>query len=443
MDEGIGFGAEGDWKTATLLRVLKAMAVGLPGRHLLHGGLHLRPRAGRREGARRPHARGLSLDRRRSATCEIHPLSIGAREDPVRLVFTAAPGPAINIGLIDLGDRFRLIANEVEVVRPDHALPLLPVARALWEPRPAFASATEAWLIAGGPHHTRPDHRPRDRAADRPRRDRRHRAARDRRAHAHPRVQERAALEPGIPPARRGRLIAHEALTRRVCDANQALVRAGLVALTFGNASEVDRASGVMAIKPSGVAYDELTPEAIVVVSLAGGEIVQGDRRPSSDAPTHLVLYRSFAVDRRHRPHPLAVRHRLGAGPPRHPVPRHDARRPLPRARPGHARPHGRRDRSAVRGANGRCDRRDVRAARHRPGRGSGRARRLTRAVQLGARRRRGGRERDRARDRRRSSRCTRHSSATSPPLPIADTLLERHHARKHGPGAYYGQLPA
>jgi L-arabinose isomerase len=87
-------------------------------------------------------------------TCEIHPLSIGSRDDPVRLVFDAATGPAVVVGLCDLGDRFRLVANEVEVVPPDEPLPKLPVARAVWRPAPDLATSAEAWLTAGGPHHT-------------------------------------------------------------------------------------------------------------------------------------------------------------------------------------------------------------------------------------------------------------------------------------------------
>jgi L-arabinose isomerase len=87
-------------------------------------------------------------------SCAIHPLSIGGRSDPVRLIFDAAPGPAVVVGLADLGDRFRLIANEVDVVAPDAPLPNLPVARAVWRPRPDLATAAEAWLTAGGPHHT-------------------------------------------------------------------------------------------------------------------------------------------------------------------------------------------------------------------------------------------------------------------------------------------------
>jgi L-arabinose isomerase len=87
-------------------------------------------------------------------SCEIHPLSIGGREDPVRLVFDAAEGPAVVAGLADLGDRFRLVANKVHVVPPDQPLPKLPVARAVWRPEPDLGTAAESWLAAGGPHHT-------------------------------------------------------------------------------------------------------------------------------------------------------------------------------------------------------------------------------------------------------------------------------------------------
>jgi L-arabinose isomerase len=85
---------------------------------------------------------------------EVHPLGIGGREDPARLVFDAAPAPGVVIGWSDLGDRFRWVANEIDVVAPSEPLPNLPVARAVWEPRPDFATATEGWLTAGGPHHT-------------------------------------------------------------------------------------------------------------------------------------------------------------------------------------------------------------------------------------------------------------------------------------------------
>jgi len=93
----------------------------------------------------------IAADRPR---CEIHPLSIGSRSDPVRLVFDAAPGPAFVAALMDLGDRFRIVANVIDVVAADHPLPRLPVARAIYRPRPNLATAVEAWLVAGGSHHT-------------------------------------------------------------------------------------------------------------------------------------------------------------------------------------------------------------------------------------------------------------------------------------------------
>ena len=93
----------------------------------------------------------IAADRPRA---EIHPLFVGGREDPVRLVFTGAPGPAVIVGLVDMGNRLRLLANEVDAVEPPEDLPKLPVARALWEPRPDLATAAETWLSAGGPHHT-------------------------------------------------------------------------------------------------------------------------------------------------------------------------------------------------------------------------------------------------------------------------------------------------
>ena len=87
-------------------------------------------------------------------TLEVHPLSIGDRDDPVRLRFTAAPADAVILGICDMGSRFRLVANEVRVTEPDHELPNLPVACAVWEPRPSWSTSAEAWLMAGAPHHT-------------------------------------------------------------------------------------------------------------------------------------------------------------------------------------------------------------------------------------------------------------------------------------------------
>ena len=167
MADGYGFGAEGDWKTAALVRILKVMGDGPA-------------RAARRSWRTTPttwatrcprcSARTCSRSARRSPagrpSCEIHPLSIGGKADPVRLVFDAAPGPGVVVGLADLGDRFRLIANEVDVVEPDAPLPRLPVARAVWRPRPDLPTAAEAWLTAGGPHHTALTTGAADRAAD-------------------------------------------------------------------------------------------------------------------------------------------------------------------------------------------------------------------------------------------------------------------------------------
>jgi L-arabinose isomerase len=154
LADGYGFGAEGDWKTAALVRVAKVMSAGLEGgtSFMEDYTYHLAPEGQKVLGA---HMLEVcpSIASRKPA-CEIHPLSIGGKDDPVRLVFTADPGPAVVVGLLDLGDRFRLVLNEVDVVAPDEDLPRLPVARALWEPRPDLATAAEGWLVAGGPHHT-------------------------------------------------------------------------------------------------------------------------------------------------------------------------------------------------------------------------------------------------------------------------------------------------
>jgi L-arabinose isomerase len=154
MADGYGFGAEGDWKTAALLRIMKVMSAGLDGgtSFMEDYTYDLAASGSKVLGAHMLEVcPSIAGDR---PSCEIHPLSIGGRGDPVRLVFTAAPGPALAVALVDLGDRFRLLANEVDLVVPDEELPRLPVARAVWEPRPDFATAAEAWLDAGGSHHT-------------------------------------------------------------------------------------------------------------------------------------------------------------------------------------------------------------------------------------------------------------------------------------------------
>ncbi|HLH02297.1 MAG TPA: L-arabinose isomerase [Bryobacteraceae bacterium] len=153
MADGYGFGGEGDWKTAALVRSMKVMAAGLDGGtsfmedytyHLKNGGQVL--------GAHMLEiCPSITHDKPRA---EIHPLSIGGKSDPVRLVFTAAPGPAVNASLVDMGERFRMIVNQVSVVEPEQPLPKLPVARALWNPEPDFQTAAKAWILAGGAHHT-------------------------------------------------------------------------------------------------------------------------------------------------------------------------------------------------------------------------------------------------------------------------------------------------
>ena len=154
MADGYGFGAEGDWKTAIMVRLVKTMAAGLPGgtSFMEDYTYHLDPDGPKVLGAHMLEVcPTIASDQ---PSCEVHPLSIGARSDPVRLVFTAAAGPAVVVALVDLGDRFRFVVNEVDVVEPDEELPQLPVARAVWRPRPDLRVAAEAWLRAGGSHHT-------------------------------------------------------------------------------------------------------------------------------------------------------------------------------------------------------------------------------------------------------------------------------------------------
>jgi L-arabinose isomerase len=154
MADGYGFGGEGDWKTAALVRIAKVMSAGLPGgaSFMEDYTYHLAPSGPKVLGAHMLEVCPSLAAARPS--CEIHALSIGGRADPVRLVFTAAPGAAVLAAILDLGDRLRLVVNEVDVVEPDEELPRLPVARAVWVPRPDLATAAEAWLTAGAPHHT-------------------------------------------------------------------------------------------------------------------------------------------------------------------------------------------------------------------------------------------------------------------------------------------------
>ncbi|WP_353951355.1 L-arabinose isomerase [Knoellia sp. S7-12] len=154
MADGYGFGGEGDWKTSVVLRAAKVMAEGVEGgtSFMEDYTYHLVPGEEKILGAHMLEVCPTIASARPSL--EIHPLGIGDREDPVRLRFTGAPGPAVIVGISDMGDRFRLTLNEVEVVEPDHALPKLPVACAVWEPRPSLSTSAECWLLSGGPHHT-------------------------------------------------------------------------------------------------------------------------------------------------------------------------------------------------------------------------------------------------------------------------------------------------
>jgi L-arabinose isomerase len=154
MAEGYGFGAEGDWKTAVLVRVANVMGSGLPGGASLMEDYtyDLVDGAETILGAHMLEV-SPSLTTARP-TLEVHPLGIGGKEDPVRLVFTADPGTAVVVALSDVRDRFRLTANVVDVVEPRAPLPNLPVGRAVWTPRPDFATSAAAWLTAGAAHHT-------------------------------------------------------------------------------------------------------------------------------------------------------------------------------------------------------------------------------------------------------------------------------------------------
>jgi L-arabinose isomerase len=154
MADGYGFGAEGDWKTAALVRTIKVMGTGMEGGHSFMEDYtyHFDPAQNQVLGA---HMLEICPSiAQGTPSCEIHPLGIGGKADPVRLVFHGKGGNAINASLIDMGNRFRLLVNEVNGVEPTHDLPNLPVARVLWEPKPDLKTAAAAWILAGGAHHT-------------------------------------------------------------------------------------------------------------------------------------------------------------------------------------------------------------------------------------------------------------------------------------------------
>jgi L-arabinose isomerase len=154
LAEGYGFAGEGDWKTAALVRAFKVMGSGLPGGNgfMEDYTYHFDPNNSLVLGSHM-----LEIDASLASTkpsLEVHPLGIGGKADPARLVFNVAGGPAINASLLDMGNRFRLLINEVEAVEPQNELPNLPVARVLWKPYPDMKTGCAAWIYAGGAHHT-------------------------------------------------------------------------------------------------------------------------------------------------------------------------------------------------------------------------------------------------------------------------------------------------
>ncbi|MEN8203805.1 MAG: L-arabinose isomerase [Bacteroidota bacterium] len=154
MADGYGFGAEGDWKTAALVRAMKVMALGLEGgsSFMEDYTYHLHP-----DGMKVLGAHMLEICPsigEGKASLEVHPLGIGGKADPARLVFDVASGPGVNASIMDMGKRFRLLVNPCDVVAADAPMPNLPVARVVWQPYPNLEVAAGSWILAGGAHHT-------------------------------------------------------------------------------------------------------------------------------------------------------------------------------------------------------------------------------------------------------------------------------------------------
>jgi L-arabinose isomerase len=154
MADGFGFGAEGDWKTAALVRAMKVMGAGLDGgtSFMEDYTYHLEPGSMKVLGAHMLEVCESIAEG--TPSLEIHPLGIGGKADPARLVFNVPTGAAVNASVLDLGNRFRMVVNELDVVPPNEPLPKLPVARVVWTPRPDLKTAAAAWILAGGAHHT-------------------------------------------------------------------------------------------------------------------------------------------------------------------------------------------------------------------------------------------------------------------------------------------------
>jgi L-arabinose isomerase len=153
MSMGYGFGGEGDWKTSALGAILKSMTPAGGGTSFMEDyTYHFGPGTPKILGAHMLEV--CPTITKSKPKIEIHPLGIGGKEDPVRMVFTATPAEARVVCLVDMGDRFRIISNEITVVEPNEALPKLPVAHAVWEPKPTLEISAESWMLAGGSHHT-------------------------------------------------------------------------------------------------------------------------------------------------------------------------------------------------------------------------------------------------------------------------------------------------
>ncbi|MBC7409543.1 MAG: L-arabinose isomerase, partial [Arcicella sp.] len=154
MAAGYGYGGEGDWKTSAMVHVMKVMANGMKGGNSFMEDYtyHFDPKNPMVLGSHMLEICPSIADGQ--VKCEVHPLGIGGKEDPVRLVFNGSAGPALNVSLIDIGNRFRMIVNEVEAVEVTQEFPKLPTARALWKPQPSMEIGLQSWILAGGAHHT-------------------------------------------------------------------------------------------------------------------------------------------------------------------------------------------------------------------------------------------------------------------------------------------------
>ena len=154
MAAGYGYGGEGDWKTSAMVHIMKLMASGMKGGNSFMEDYtyHFDPANPMVLGSHMLEICPTIADG--LVKCEVHPLGIGGKEDPVRLVFNGAAGNCLNVSLIDMGNRFRLIVNEVEAVEVTEIFPKLPTARALWKPQPSMEIGLQAWILAGGAHHT-------------------------------------------------------------------------------------------------------------------------------------------------------------------------------------------------------------------------------------------------------------------------------------------------